>query len=833
MAWYKTGTVTVTNGSPTVLGSGTTFLVSVSAGDLFTIDGSHIYEVTAVNTNTSLSLGHNYAGTTASGADYLIARLSTVSLNTVDLANQVSALLTSWQVRENEYKTWSGGGALSGFRVDGTPANPAGSDPTAGYYPLTDLTGAVSYLSCPAKSAISDNPYFTGQITVAPDSVTAPSLTTNGDANTGVYFPAAGNVGITTAGTQRVNVNASGVQVTGGVSATAISAIGAATQAGNMLYVKGATSDSSANVFNAVDSSGGNLLSVRNDGFVGIKLGGAAPVSPLTVGTPLYSTGSTSLAGNQLNISDSYTNTTTGFVNSLHLVSKPNVSANSSFTYSAIYAEVEIPATSAYNYGSHMGFSSYMFHYGTGTVLSEYGCYGVVGNVSSGIVTNQFGIYGGASNYSTGSVTTQNGVKGTANNLGAGVVTASTGVISQVTMNNVSGSITAAYGVSIGSPTKAAVGITAGSIGTAYGLYIGIVQGTAKWSIYQADSTAPNCFLGNTLVGTSTPATDKLFVQGATSDSTANGLNVANSDGASLLRVRNDGFVAINSPTTAPVSPLTVGSTILSVNNSIGDQVNICSQPTSTASGFHPALHILAQPNISTNSSATFFGIHNEVLTIANSYTYNILMGYGGVVSHRGTGAVTTINGISQFVYNLATATVSSLCVATLTCNNSGGGYADRTYGVYANNLTSGASTSGNAYGVVGQAKLTGTAANGIINAIALSAGLLANPAITNLSSGSITNGYGLYIGTIQATNRWSIYSADSASPNFLAGVLQIGSSTPDSSDAALQVNSTISFNPTTDTTAPSAGGAGALPATPLGYATIYINNAARKVAYY
>lgn len=42
-----------------------------------------------------------------------------------------------------------------------------------------------------------------------------------------------------------------------------------------------------------------------------------------------------------------------------------------------------------------------------------------------------------------------------------------------------------------------------------------------------------------------------------------------------------------------------------------------------------------------------------------------------------------------------------------------------------------------------------------------------------------------------------------------------------------------LSFTPATTTTAPSAGGAGALPATPTGYATVTIGGTARKIAYY
>lgn len=42
-----------------------------------------------------------------------------------------------------------------------------------------------------------------------------------------------------------------------------------------------------------------------------------------------------------------------------------------------------------------------------------------------------------------------------------------------------------------------------------------------------------------------------------------------------------------------------------------------------------------------------------------------------------------------------------------------------------------------------------------------------------------------------------------------------------------------LSIAPATSTTAPAAGGAGALPATPAGYATVTINGTARKIPYY
>lgn len=48
-----------------------------------------------------------------------------------------------------------------------------------------------------------------------------------------------------------------------------------------------------------------------------------------------------------------------------------------------------------------------------------------------------------------------------------------------------------------------------------------------------------------------------------------------------------------------------------------------------------------------------------------------------------------------------------------------------------------------------------------------------------------------------------------------------------------LTVNGGLTMSPATTTTAPAAGGAGALPATPAGYATVTIGGTARKIPYY
>jgi len=60
-----TGTLTATNGSPTVTGSGSTFTSQLSFGDYITLSGI-AYKVQTVESDTSLTLSSNYSGTTSS-----------------------------------------------------------------------------------------------------------------------------------------------------------------------------------------------------------------------------------------------------------------------------------------------------------------------------------------------------------------------------------------------------------------------------------------------------------------------------------------------------------------------------------------------------------------------------------------------------------------------------------------------------------------------------------------------------------------------------------------------------------------------------------------------
>jgi hypothetical protein len=77
-AVYSAGTVTVTNGSKTVTGAGTSWSANVDAGMLFYIGGvNRVYAVEQVNSNTSLTLRDAYAGSTAAGITYSLSPLET------------------------------------------------------------------------------------------------------------------------------------------------------------------------------------------------------------------------------------------------------------------------------------------------------------------------------------------------------------------------------------------------------------------------------------------------------------------------------------------------------------------------------------------------------------------------------------------------------------------------------------------------------------------------------------------------------------------------------------------------------------------------------------
>lgn len=104
---------------------------------------------------------------------------------------------------------WNGTNA---WELVATVPSHASSHATGG----TDAITPASISAAPAA-----NPTFTGVVTVAAGSVSAPAITTTGDTNNGIYFPGADQIAVTTNGVQRIHVNSTGNVGIGTTAATA------------------------------------------------------------------------------------------------------------------------------------------------------------------------------------------------------------------------------------------------------------------------------------------------------------------------------------------------------------------------------------------------------------------------------------------------------------------------------------------------------------------------------------------------------------------------------------------------------------------------------------
>lgn len=93
MAWYRTGTVAVTNNSNVVTGTGTSWVQAASVGETFLGPDSNVYEITAINSNTSLSISPAYKSGTSTAQSYAIMPTQGYLR---DLAAQAAALVASY-----------------------------------------------------------------------------------------------------------------------------------------------------------------------------------------------------------------------------------------------------------------------------------------------------------------------------------------------------------------------------------------------------------------------------------------------------------------------------------------------------------------------------------------------------------------------------------------------------------------------------------------------------------------------------------------------------------------------------------------------------------------
>ena len=114
MAWYRTGTVAVTNNSNIVTGTGTSWVDGAAIGETFLGPDAQVYEITSIVSGTSLRISPNYKGGTATAQAYAIMPTQGYLR---DLAAQAAALVNSYQAVRD--------GAGAGKFAAGTVAAPS------------------------------------------------------------------------------------------------------------------------------------------------------------------------------------------------------------------------------------------------------------------------------------------------------------------------------------------------------------------------------------------------------------------------------------------------------------------------------------------------------------------------------------------------------------------------------------------------------------------------------------------------------------------------------------------------------------------------------------
>jgi hypothetical protein len=184
----STGAVTVTNTAPDQT-------VAIASGTGISVTGTY---PNFTVTNTSPSSGGTVTSVTGT-APIVSSGGNTPAISISQSTTSTDGYLSStdWTTFNNKYST---GGAL-GTPSSGTVTNLTGTasiniNGTVGA--TTANTGAFTTLSA------------TGVTTVAAGSVSAPAITTTGDTNTGIFFPAADTIAFTEGGTESMRIDSSG-----------------------------------------------------------------------------------------------------------------------------------------------------------------------------------------------------------------------------------------------------------------------------------------------------------------------------------------------------------------------------------------------------------------------------------------------------------------------------------------------------------------------------------------------------------------------------------------------------------------------------------------------
>jgi hypothetical protein len=223
MGFYRTGTISLTNGSVSVTGTGTDFIGGATIGECLQAPDGKLYEILSIQSSTALTLGQPYLGATASGQTYSIVPTQSYIR---DLAGQVATLVNSYSATKTNALIVTADD--KGTIVDADKLG--GRDSVSGLAKLfsfsTIKSALASWLNGGTLPISATTISATGALTAASVlsgsdiSVTAPTnyLYNSSNGVNGFYLDGTGqNVRVYTAGSEKMRIDAAGnLHVPGG-----------------------------------------------------------------------------------------------------------------------------------------------------------------------------------------------------------------------------------------------------------------------------------------------------------------------------------------------------------------------------------------------------------------------------------------------------------------------------------------------------------------------------------------------------------------------------------------------------------------------------------------
>ena len=164
MAWYKSGTCSVTSGSPTVTGTGTAWVDNVRIGsDGFVGPDGLLYEISKVVSATEIILAVAYKGTTAASGRYAVAPIQGY---TKELADKAAALIDQFSDAEATAAS-SASAAASSASAASNSATAAASSASAASASETNAKNSETNAASSAAAAATSETKIAAAVTQA------------------------------------------------------------------------------------------------------------------------------------------------------------------------------------------------------------------------------------------------------------------------------------------------------------------------------------------------------------------------------------------------------------------------------------------------------------------------------------------------------------------------------------------------------------------------------------------------------------------------------------------------------------------------------------------